>query len=301
MRSISLVLAAVLAVLTFSNSAEAQLLNRLKKKAKAAAEQKAEEKLSEQVELAARQAVEKSWNTVFGEVSADSSFGPLPFSMNSNVETEDVYNFDTATTMEITTVRSDGQAEPPAIMEMYFNEEELYTGTRFSSEEMKQDEGDLFIIYDLKHSAMVMLMENKNDKFSFAYDWEQSLENPLSEEEEINWEEVEEWQGYTKIGTKNIQGFECDGYRSENSEGVVEVWVSRDDFFGSHHLFKANANTRKMRGTLPENYPYGTMMEMISEDRASGDKTIMKVIDVRKNVDTRYAMADYPIMSMGGH
>lgn len=291
---------------TVTVDAEAQLFNRLKNKAKEAASQKAEEKLSEQVERAAEQMVEDSWNSVFGEMSTDSgSFGGMPFSMNSNVTTEDAYHFDTITTMEIIAEKSDGTSEPPVTMDMHFNEGEMYTGTRFSSEEMKKENGDLFIIYDLKNSAMVMLMENEKDKFSFAYDWKQALElsediGQSEQEEDINWDEVDEWQGYTKIGTRNIQGYECDGYRSENNEGVMEVWVTRDESLGMHNMFKANNNAKQVRGKIPENYPYGMMMEMTSEDLKSGDKTVMRVTDISKNAQVSFTMSDYPTMSLGG-
>lgn len=305
MRFLTVVLMASLMSITFTLDAEAQLFNRLKKKAKAAASQKAEEKLSERVERAAEQMVEDSWNSVFGEMSADSgAYGGMLFSMNSNVTTEDAYHFDTITTMEITTEKKDGTSEPPVTMDMHFNEGEMYTGTRFSSEEMKKENGDLFIIYDVKNSAMVMLMENEKDKFSFAYDWKQALEmgedmgQSEQGEDDINWDEVDEWQGYTKIGSKHIQGYECDGYRSENNEGVVEVWVTRDESLGMHNMFKAHSNAKQVRGKIPEDYPYGMMMEMTSEDLESGDKTVMRVTDINKNAQVTYSMSNYPTMSL---
>lgn len=299
MRYLMLLLIASLMSVTFTIDAEAQLFNRLKDKAKEAAAEKAEEKLSEQVEKAAQQAVEDSWNSVFGDISADSASGGVPFSMDSNVKTEDAYHFDTITTMEIETIKKDGKSDPPVIMDMHFNTTKMYTGTRFSGEEMKREDGDLFIIYDFKNSAMLMLMENEKDKFSFGYEWEQTLENAeAGQGEEVDWDDVDEWQGYTKIGSKNIQGYECDGYRSENSDRVVEVWVSRDESLGMHNMFKANANAKQVRGKIPEDYPYGMMMEMTSEDQQSGDKTIMQVTDIKKNVQVTYAMSDYPTMSI---
>jgi hypothetical protein len=40
-------------------------------------------------------------------------------------------------------------------------------------------------------------------------------------------------------------------------------------------------------------------MEMYTENLSRGGKTTMKVIDVEKNVDISYSMADYPAMSFG--
>jgi hypothetical protein len=287
---------------TFSIDAEAQLLNRLKKKAKQAAEQKAEDKLTEQVEQAAQRAVERSWNSIFGEFTPDSSNGmQIPFTIGSNVKTEDAYHFNVITTMEIQTVRKDGEAEPPVIMAMHFGDDAMYTGTRFESEEMQKQEGDLFIIYDFKNAAMLMLMSNEKDKFSFAYNWQQNFEstesNTLSQDE-IDWDEVDEWQNYKKIGTKSILGYDCDGYRSQTDREIVEVWVSRDTEFGINNLFQANANAKQLKGKIPADYPRGMIMEMHAENLERGEKTMMKIIDIDKNADVSYAMADYPKMSL---
>jgi hypothetical protein len=40
------------------------------------------------------------------------------------------------------------------------------------------------------------------------------------------------------------------------------------------------------------------VMEMVSEDLESGDKTIMRVTDIQKNADVNYKMADYPALSL---
>jgi hypothetical protein len=295
------ILAAIFLSGIFSINAEAQLLNRLKKKAKQAAEQKAEEKLTEQVEQAAQRAVERSWNSIFGEITPDSSNGmQLPFTIGSNVKTEDAYHFNTISTMEIQSVRTDGKAEPPVIMAMHFGDDVMYTGTRFESEEMQKQEGDLFIIYDFKNAAMLMLMSNENDRFSFAYDWKQdfgSAESDSLYQEEVDWDQVDEWQNYKKIGSKNILGYSCDGYRSETDRERIEVWVSRDTEFGINNLFQAHANAKQLKGKIPEDYPQGMIMEMLNEDLVNGRKTTMKVIDIDKNADVSYSMADYPAMS----
>lgn len=295
-------------LVSFPSSAEAQLFNRLKNKAQKAAERKAEEKVAAEVERKAEQMVEKSWDAIFGdfEERAEGDRKPL-FTMNSNVTTEEVYRFDTITTMEIQTIKKDGEPDPPAIMEMHFNQDEIYTGTKFSGEQMNKEDGNVFIVYDFKNSAMVMLMDSEDDKFSFAYDWEQALQETGTiegdetdgQDEEINWDEAEEWKGYSRIGTKTISGYSCDGYRSENDKAVTEVWVTREAAFGMGDMFQAHANAKQLRGKVPSDYPYGMMMEMETEDLESGDKTTMKVTDIRQNANVAYSMSDYPAMSFG--
>jgi len=303
MRYLILTITAFVIISSLSHSAEAQILNRLKKKAQQAAAQKAEEKMTEQIQKAAEQMVEKSWNSIFGEIHADST-GKLPFIMNSNVTTEKEYQFDTITTMEIQTTKKNGETEPPLIMDMHFNTNKMYTGTAFSSEEMKKEDGDLFIIYDFNNSAMLMLMSNDNNKFSFAYDWKQALATmndslEAHQREAENWDETDKWQGYTKIGHKTILGYNCDGYQSQSENEEVEIWVTGEAEYGMNSLFQAQTNARQIKGIVPENYPYGMMLELTSKDLGSGETTTMKVTDINKNADVRYVMADYPTMSLG--
>lgn len=297
------ILATIFLVGIFSVDAEAQIMNRLKDRAKKAAADKAEEKVAEEVEKAAQRAVERSWNAVFGEMLTDTTSGQrIPFSMSSNVETEDAYNFTTITTMEIRTVDGKDHEESPITMDMHFNDEDEYTGTSFNSEEMKEEDGDLFIIYDFKNAAMLMLMDNEGEKFSFAYDWDQNFESSDSDSlsgEDVDWENMDEWQDYKKIGSKNIMGYDADGYRSESDSEIIELWVTRDAGIGMNNMFGANANTKQMKGKIPEEYPYGMILEMTSENLKSGEKTTMEIVDIDKNADVNYSMTDYPAMSLG--
>lgn len=304
----------IVLVAVFTSGAEAQIFKKLKKKAQQAIEQKAEDKIDEEMQKAADRMVDNSWDAVFGGMALDEENGELPFLFTGNATTEDVYTFNTVTTMKITSERSNGHSEPPMFMDMHFNKDAQYTGTAFRGGEMDKAGGSVFIIYDFKNAAMVMLLSSEDGKFSFAYDWQQALEyaddtlvradslagDSAAVPEEINWDEVDEWNGYTKIGSRTIAGYNCDGYRSENAEGSgsIEVWVTRDTDFGMANMFKANANTKQLKGHMPEDYPYGMMVEMTAIDE-NGDKTMMQITDVKRDVKVEYAMADYPAMTRG--
>jgi len=285
----------------FSINADAQILNRLKKKAQQAAEKKVEEKLTEQIEQAAQHAVERSWNSMFGEITADSSNGQLPFVMSSNVQTEDAYSFDTITTMQIITTSKNGKSEPPMFMDMYFNQDKSYTGAKFRSEEMKKQDEDLFIVYDFDNKAMLMLISNKKDNFSFTYDWNQftSQTDKFADDEEQDTDQSTDnhWKNYTHIGNKTILGHQCDGYQSESDTEIVELWMATDADFGSQRMFSAHTNAKQMKGKIPENYPTGMMMEMHSENHASGEKTSMMVTNIVKKANVTCMMTDYPTLS----
>ena len=308
MRELIAFLIVTLTSLAFVSTADGQIFNRLKDRAKKAAEDKVEEKLSNEVEKAAERAVEKSWQSIFGEEFGSEGDGiNVSFTMNSNAVTEEAYRFDVITTMEVETVQKNGNSDGPMIMKMHFNEAESYSGTKFSGEQVDESEGEMFMIYDLKNESMVMLMENEDGKFSFAYDWKQarSLAEDFKEmapdsTTESDQEEMEEWENFEEIGTKTISGLECRGYRSENEDTMMEYWVTEDEDLGIQKMLRINEQTKELKGNVPENYPAGMLMEMIQEDLNSGEKTTMRVTDINRNASVTYIMSDYPAMSFGG-
>lgn len=300
MKYIGRVSIGIIILLLFASSLEAQILDRIRNRAQQAAEERVHQRIDREVERAAERMVDQAWESIFGDGIVGEGEGRSPiFRMNSNVTTEDTYSFDIITTMEIEIIDQNGEAEPPMIMKMHFNEEEMYTGTKFSGQQM--EEGEVFIIYDFNNSAMVMLMESEDGKFSFAYDWSQALDlaNEEYEYEDVDWEEVEEWQNFTRIGSKNILGYESDGYESREDDILVQLWVTRDAGFGMEKMFQANANAKQLQGTIPDDYPYGMMMEMTSENLKNGEKTVMRVTDITQNARVNYNMSEYPVFSFG--
>jgi hypothetical protein len=290
------------AVLLFCSSAvEAQILNRLKQRAQDRVEQRVEQKIEERVDRATDRVVDNAWNSIFGEIEGSDGERrrSFPFTLNNNVTTEEAYHFGIVTTMVIES-ESKGKKEPPVTMQMHFNENEMYTGTRYTSDDLESGNGDVFLIYDLKNSAMIMLMTSEDGKFSFAYDWGQT-EGLLEEMEQYGDPDEEEeidgeyWQGYERIGQRQILGYTSEGYRSTTDDGIMtEIWVSREASFGMERMFQANSNSKEMRGRVPDDYPHGMLMEMITEDPQNGEKMTMTVTEINKNAVLVISMSDYP-------
>lgn len=305
MKSIFKPILILCSLLIFASVAEAQIFKKLKEKAQKKVEDKVEQKVDAEMEKAADRMVEDSWNSVFGDMNASGETGQSnPFTLSSNVDTEDVYNFDVVATMKITVEDGNGNTEPPMFMDMHFRENVRYTGTAFRGEQLDKNQGRLFIIYDLENEAMVMLMENDDQKFSYAYSWKHAMipdgthTDSVAVEQEVNWDEVEEWKQYKKIGQKTIAGYSCDGYRSENEQQIVEVWVSREADFGMQNLFMANSNAKQLKGKLPEDYPYGMLMSMTTKNLDSGEQTKMEMTNIDSNKNINYIMAEYPILGI---
>jgi len=287
--------------LVLAETVDAQLRDRLRNRAQQAAEDRMEERISRELEKAAEQMVDHAWESIFGDgiISESGERRTIPFSLNSNVTTEENYFFDVVTSMEIVMTDADGNTEPPFTMKMHFHENELYTGTSFAGEEMDLEDGEVFIIYDLKNSAMIMLMESEDGKFSFAYDWSQLI---VPEDESVledDPEEFEEWEGFTHIGSRSILGYHSEGYELRDDSSVTEFWVTRDAAYGMVNMFQAHANAKQLQDAFPEDYPHGMLMEMTSEELESGEKTIMRITEIQKNANVTYSMNDYPIFGFG--
>jgi hypothetical protein len=292
----------LLCLTLLASSANAQVLKRLQDKTTGALERKIENKIDQKIEAMTEKMVENTFNSLFAEGEGNAGKG-LPFGMNSNAVTEDVYKFDIVTTMEMESFKKNGKSEGKTDMLMHFNKSEMYTGTKIQNEDTKKSDSDIFIIYDFKNESMVMLMGSEGTKFSMAYDWKEALAyaEQMADEEEIDWENTEEWNSYKKIGTKTIAGYSCDGYLSETEEVKTEIWVTREETFGMENMFAANSNMKQMKGKVPAEYPNGMLMEMTSEDKNNGDRVVMKVTKIDKNASVSYKMADYPKMGMGGN
>jgi hypothetical protein len=291
-----------LLLIILSNTAQGQILKKLQQKAEQAVEKAVERKVDQELEKAANRMVENSWNALFGSMEGGANgTGTFPFTMGTNVTTQDEYTFDVMTRMRIEGTDANGKASDPMVMEMYFAENAKYTGTKIKNEDLKQEQGDLFIIYDFANGAMLMLMEAEEGKFSFAYGFTdaESYMNEAAEESDVDWEEVQEWKGFKKIGTKTINGYACEGYLTEDEASSTEVWVTRDEAFGMGKLMGANSNTKQLKGKFPADYPYGIMVQTIYEDKNSKESMTMTLEELKKNIDARYEMADYPSMSFG--
>jgi hypothetical protein len=301
MRHIVKVLIGIMLYLVLAETADAQLRDRLRNRVQQAAEDRMEERIGRELEKAAERMVDHAWESIFGDgiIGENGERRTLPFTLNSNVTMEESYHFNIVTSMEIAMTDADGNSEPPLTMKMHFHENELYTGTSFAGEEMDLDDGEVFIIYDLKNSAMVMLMENEDGKFSFAYDWSHLLEPEGEQVRGDEPEEFENWEGFTQIGSKSILGYHAEGYELRDDESVTEIWVTRDAAYGMVNMFQAHANAKKLQDTFPENYPHGMLMEVTIEEPESGEKTVMRVTDIQKNANVTYVMNDYPVFGLG--
>jgi hypothetical protein len=325
MRYTHRLMAAALFAIASAPASGQSLLDRLKKKAQEAIEQKAEDKVNAKLDAMTTKIVDNSFAALFGDSTAagtdaggaggagasngasaggarattGASRGVPPFSAVLNAKTEDKYVFSVVVTSEIEATEHGDKGSGKAVLKMHFNPSAAYTGTLIESLDGKRQDATAFAILDAKNKAMVMLMAADKNKFSIAYDWTEA-ERYAQEQPEtaVNWDTVTTWRSFKRIGTKTIAGFATEGFRAEGADGAVEVWVSHDKRLTNGGMFGANSSLKQLRGHIPSEMPQGMPLEMTTNS-ASGDRLTLRVTNITTSANVTYVMADYPRM-MGG-
>ena len=291
--------------ISLTENTQAQLLRRLKDKATQKVAERVEQRVDQKLQEIAYKQVDKTWDSVFGAPNPQGNQGgspsdgdyddempsyTLPFSLNSNVTTEDLYSFSSESVMEI--ISSDNDSDGPVLMKVYTNENGDYSGTAYETEESRREDGLMFIVYDYKNQAMVMMSESEEGKFSFAYDWSTDVDDSV----DFSQEELDEYYGkFESLGTKTILGYECEGYKTKDEGSEYEFWVSTEEIEGLEHSLSANSSTKYLRGNPMLSHPSGSILSWkgIDED---GETFEMTMIEINNRVNLSFDVSEYPVI-----
>lgn len=286
----------------------AQILKRLGDRAKDAAARKTEEKVAQKIDAATERFVNRSFDSVFGDDSASkgkssSRSGSRIFAMLPNAPTEARYDFDGTVTYEIESAPKGKPNGEVGLMVMEFNRDKQYAGARLSNK-TKPSDGAFHMIFDVPNESMVMLFETDTGKFSMAYSWKEAkryaAEQQAATPSSSGASAVTVTRGdgkqvqYTKLGSKRIAGYNAEGYRAEDAEGVVDVWVSNDAALSYGRLMGAAGSMKGVRGAMPDGYPMGMLMASESTEKKSGDQWKMTVTSIDTKAKVGIDMAQYP-------
>jgi hypothetical protein len=279
----------------FGITASAQLnIGGIKNVAGDALENALEKKIEKEMNKAAEKMVDKYWDRVLGKYyqgmyssTPNGSSKNFPFMLDTTVVTREQYQFGTAVTIEVSTYKKNGKLDEAAQMKTFSSPDEQSICTEIKDDK-KPNEG-MYVINDFKNNAMIMLMENDGQKMSMSYGLmldEAELAN-MAEQEQAE----EDLPEFKDLGTKTILGYTCRGYGTEDEESATEIWVCDDDVFGMENMFAVN---KEAAAQMPDNFPKGAILEMVSLEKNSNKKTVMQVVDVDKDADLTIKMADYP-------
>ena len=71
--------------------------------------------------------------------------------------------------------------------------------------------------------------------------------------------------------------------------------MTEEDVFEMQNMFSINKSSfESSMGSLPEDYPKGSIIELTSIDAETSEKTQMRVVEVVTDADIVYTISDYP-------
>ncbi len=295
-----IVIAATLLMIS-SEPASAQM-GRLGGMVSGAVERKVDQRVQQEIDALAGKLVNQAFDALFMADSSSASGGKPLFNLLPNAPTEAQYEFGVVLTYEVQTTDAKGKAGDKASMMMHFATDQPYMGAKFIPEKRGKDDAEALVIFDMKNESMVMLMESSGNKFSMAYGWRDaashltavSIDGGTAEAaDEVMVKDIK----FTRIGSKKIAGYEADGFRTEDQDGVTEVWVTRDPALRFGGLMGATASMKQFRA-IPSDYPVGMMLETVHTAR-TGEKSRVTASKVDTKAKVKITMADYPPVGQG--
>ncbi|MFV0590246.1 MAG: DUF4412 domain-containing protein [Draconibacterium sp.] len=201
----------ILLCLSIGNAAEAQLLKKLKQKAQEAAERSLLNKTDEVVSDKTDQALD-SLITPDSNNPEDMLGEPIPAPPDNNVKVPDSYNFSYKVTMEIK------KGERTKEMEYYLQPDEAY----YVKKEVK-DKYTQHVVYDIDIGREIYFVEMEGEKIISRKKMDLlTVAKLVGAYRDAPNREVK------PIGSKNILGYNCEGYEITTDSGTTQVWITNE-------------------------------------------------------------------------
>lgn len=285
-----------------------KLLKRISDKALKKTEQRFEKKVDEKIDKELDKTEEKL-DTNFKKKTQT----PSPNVLNAQnimkgiglsgtpIPIADSYQFDHLIQMHLENFNKKGEKVNESEFITHFDTDSKNMAYQALSGEIAQSGQGMFII-DIENGATIILTDENGDKKGIVY----GMGNFLGtiggsvEQEEINLAETPDTYlanpNVSKTGrTKTIAGFKCEEfvYKNENTES--NIWITKNirlntkDFFST--LFKTSMYSHGIG--------WGYMMESTTNNKKSGEKSVMQVTKVDINSNVKFSMSDYQITNLG--
>jgi hypothetical protein len=306
MKTVNACLALALAIIV-SASAHAQIVDRTTDRASQKANDRVDQRIDQRIDKSLdaiegvfRKGKKKEKNAPEQSESNESSTeqtshetASVELFSTSQADLNPSYDFDHQVDMQIESFDKKGKSEGVQTMQMYFSDSETHVGVKAIMEGMNS-----VSIIDMAKHQMIMLMDMGGSKMAMAIDFDPSK---FAEEVETNDDAAD--MSIRKTGrTKTILGYSCDEYIMEDESSTLEFWVTREEQLDLFKAFGAMGASGKGAGGFSgvTEYPMGMTMEFTSTEKKSGEKTLMQVTKIQRNINYSISTAGYQIMNMPG-
>ena len=262
---------------------QAQLLKKMKERVQAATEDIIAEKAAQK----AAQETGKVLDTLLN-IDPNSDYSNLDLSNvymqgGADLDIEPVYSFDTNVLYQM---RFDGDKDESVVdYSMWFSDNKNYMATQVKNIQSEKNKNtdmptSVFSVFDEKNQAMILLMEEQQIGQVVSMEKIKSV----SEEQDLMENRQTEFESLKKTGnTKEILGYTCEEFVSENEGTQFSIWVTQElDLYQKNMFFNIS---RSLGGNSFNQVPSeakGFLMEMSFANKNTGEKGSMVVKEIRK-------------------
>jgi len=306
MKTVNACLALALAIIV-SASAHAQIVDRTTDRASQKANDRVDQRIDQGIDKSLdaiegvfrkgkkkeKNAPEQSESTQSSTEQSSNETASVGVFSTSQADLKTSYDFDHQVDMQIESFDKKGKSEGVQTMQMYFSDSETHVGVKAIMEGMNS-----VSIIDMAKHQMIMLMDMGGSKMAMAIDFD-----PSKFAEEVETTDDATDMSFRKTGrTKTILGYSCDEYIMEDESSTLEFWVTREEQLDLFKAFGAMGASGKGAGGFSgvTEYPMGMTMEFTSTEKKSGEKTLMQVTKIQRNINYSISTAGYQIMNMPG-
>lgn len=269
MKSIYVALIIILSIST----GQSQIFGKIMERATSKVQDKIEDRLAEEIANAIykpiNDAIEEQVreqykrDSIAGETNV--SFADYIESLTKDVDLPESYDFDLAVKTE------------------YKYKKDVNVGTTYFSSGknvfgFKSEEDDNMVVIDGEHQIMAMYDTKENTVTAIP-----SMINAFTKSVAKESMKEHELISFEKTGkSKKIKGYPCDQYVFESQSDKGKVWITEQLNYNWDELY-----AKTFQDMLPKAnknlYQKGMVLSASSKDKESGDKYVMKVIDINQD------------------
>ncbi|EKB50389.1 DUF4412 domain-containing protein [Cecembia lonarensis] len=284
------------------SQADAQILRKLKDAAERGVSRAVEKRVESEMEKVAQRQLEKVFGEIYGpEGMPGVNWEKVLSGITADVPVADAYHFTGYSVMELTGKDEKGKDIEPSQIKSFLSDNQMIIGMEIELKEQQQKEGSSILIYDLERNASIILFENEGEKARIAYglDFEKIAEGIEIEDTDIKEESDSDFTWQKTGRTKNILGYTCEEYVSEDEEGKATYWVTEkpiqgtSSFWGEGNPF-LSAKMKQENMDYFKNMPQGNLLEMIFESKTDKSVVQMTVTEINDSAKQTFVMAEYP-------
>ncbi|MEB2775497.1 DUF4412 domain-containing protein [Algoriphagus sp. D3-2-R+10] len=302
MKNLNSILIILLFITSLSFSAEAQFIKKIQKAANRGIENAIEKKVEKEATKMTEKQLEKLFYDMYGNGSDSISTGGIDMSkvlagLGEPVDTEDQYDFVGYAIMEMTSEDQKGKTQDPVHFKSYLGKSVDYSGMEVI--DPKNPQVKTTMIFDVKNTASIILMDNDGEKMSLAYKLDMDDIQEMADAQMESSPNEDEITPEKTGKTKDILGYSCEEYHIKSEDGEGYYWVTQEPISGYSSFWGANnpmmaSNAKSKYAERFKNLPTGNFLELTFT--SSDGKVEMKAIDIKESDPKSFELADYPNM-----